>query len=90
MAQVPQLLRGKIDSVADQTLVVKARDGTMTNVKLADDVQVFNLRQASLADLKHGNLVGTTATGQMSGPLKAVEIYIFPDEPKHEPMFRPR
>ena len=85
MAQVPQSLRGKIESVAGQTLAVKARDGTMTNVKLADDVHVFNLKQASLADLKHGSLVGTTATGQMSGPEKAVEIYIFPDEPKHEP-----
>ena len=85
MAQVPQSLRGKIDSVMGQTLIVKARDGSMTNVKLADDVHVFNLKQASLADLKQGKLVGTTATGQMSGPQKAVEIYIFPDEPKHEP-----
>jgi hypothetical protein len=85
MAQVPQSLRGKIDSVTGQKLVVKARDGTMTNVKLADDVHVFNLKQASLADLKTGTLVGTTATGQMSGPEKAVEIYIFPDEPRHEP-----
>jgi len=84
MAQVPQSLRGKIDSVMGQTLIVKARDGSMTNVKLADDVHVFNLKQASLADLKQGKLVGTTATGQMSGPQKAVEIYIFPDEPKHE------
>jgi hypothetical protein len=63
MAQVPQSLRGKIDSVTGQTLVVKARDGTMTNVKLADDVHVFNLKQASLADLKTGTFVGTTATG---------------------------
>ena len=85
LAQVPQSLRGKIESVAGQTLAVKARDGTTTNVKLADDVHVFNLKQASLADLKHGSLVGTTATGQMSGPQKAVEIYIFPDEPRHEP-----
>ena len=90
IAQVPQSLRGKIESVASQTLVVKARDGTMTNVKLPDDVHVFTLKQASLADLKHGSLVGTTAIGQMSDIEKAMEIYIFPDEPKHEPMFRPR
>jgi hypothetical protein len=85
MAQVPQSLRGKIESVASQTLVVKARDGTMTNVKLPDDVHVFTLKQASLADLKRGGLVGTTAIAQMSGPQKAVEIYIFPDEANHEP-----
>jgi hypothetical protein len=85
MAQAPQSLRGKIETVVGQTLAVKVRDGTTANVKLADDVRVFNLKQASLADLKHGSLVGTTATGQMSGPQKAVEIYIFPDDPKHEP-----
>ena len=85
MAQVAQSLRGKIETVASQALVVKARDGTTTNVRLADDVHVFKLTQASLADLKHGSIVGTTAIGQMSGPEKAVEIYIFPDESKHEP-----
>ena len=85
LAQVTQSLRGKIESVAGQTLAVKARDGTMTNVKLADDVHVFNLKQASLADLKRGSLVGTTAIRQMDGSQKAVEIYVFPDEPRHEP-----
>ena len=85
VAQVPQWLRGKIENVASQTLVVKARDGTMTSVMLADDVHVFTPKQASLADLKHGSLVGTTAIVQMKGPEKAVEIYIFPDEPRHEP-----
>ncbi|MBV9532651.1 MAG: hypothetical protein JO283_16720 [Bradyrhizobium sp.] len=85
MAQAARSLRGKIENVASQTLVVTARDGTMTNVMLADEVHVFKLKQASLADLEHGSVVGTTAIGQMSGSEKAVEIYIFPDEPRHEP-----
>ncbi|KRQ94206.1 hypothetical protein CQ12_25805 [Bradyrhizobium jicamae] len=88
MAQVPLTLRGKIESVSGQKLTVKARDGTMTNVKLADDVQVFRLNQASLADIKRGSLVGTTSIEQMGfadmSP-KVVEIYIFPDDPKREP-----
>jgi hypothetical protein len=61
MAQVPLTLRGTIESASSQTLAVKARDGTMANVKLADDVHVFRLDQATLADLKRGSLVGTTA-----------------------------
>ena len=61
MAQVPLTLRGTIESASSQKLAVKARDGTMTDVKLADDVHVFKLHQASLADLKRGGLVGTTA-----------------------------
>jgi hypothetical protein len=84
MAQAPLTLRGTIESASSQKLAVKARDGTMTDVELADDVHVFRLHQASLADLKRGSLVGTTAIGQMSGPEKAVEIYIFPDEPGRE------
>ena len=86
MAQIPLMfLRGTIESASNETLAVKLRDGRTTNVKLADDVHVFTLKQASLADLKRGNLVGTTAIRQMDGSQKAVEIYVFPDEPRHEP-----
>ena len=85
MAQIPLVLRGTIESASSDTLAVKLRDGRTTNVKLADDVHVFTLKQASLADLKRGGLVGTTAIRQMDGSQKAVEIYIFPDEPRHEP-----
>ena len=77
-------MRGKIENVASQTLVVKARDGTMTNVKLPDDVRIFTLKQASLADLKRGSLVGTTAIEQLDGDQKAIQIYIFPEERRHE------
>ena len=87
MAQIPLMfLRGTIESASSETLAVKLYDGKTTNVKLADDVHVFTLKQASLADLKRGNLVGTTAIRQMDGSQKAVEIYVFPDEPSHEPV----
>jgi hypothetical protein len=83
IAQVPPPLRGTIESVASPALVVKARDGTTTNVRLADDVRVFTLRQAALADAKPGSRVALTARQQMGGDgnLGAVEVYIFPDQP---------
>ena len=84
VAQVSVALRGTIESATNQTLLVKVRDGTMTNVKLADDAHVFQVKQASLADLKYGSLVGAASIRQMEGSQKAVEIYIFPDEPRHE------
>jgi len=85
-AQVPLMLRGTIESASNRTLAVKARDGMATKVMLADDAHVFLLKQASLADLKRGSLVGSTAIQQVGGgSQKAVEIYIFPDEPKREP-----
>jgi hypothetical protein len=83
MAQVPLTLRGSIESIASQSLVVKERNGTMSKVSLTDDVRVFTLKQASLADLKRGTLVGTTAIRQFDGDQKAMEIYIFPEE--HRP-----
>jgi hypothetical protein len=90
VAQVPLTLRGTIESVASpslslasQSLVVKERNGTMSKVSLTDDVHVFMLKQASLADLKHGTLVGTTATRQFDGDQKAMAIYIFPED--HRP-----
>jgi len=62
-------------------LVVKPRDGMMTNVRLADEVHVFTLKKASLADVKQGGVVGITTSQQMDGSQKGVEVYIFPDPP---------
>jgi hypothetical protein len=66
-------------------LVVKARDGKMANVRLADGAHVFTLNTASLADIKEGGLVGVTTKRQMDGSQRAAEIYIFLDERTHEP-----
>jgi len=44
-------LRVTIGSVDSQTLLVKARDGTMTSVKLADGAQIFTLTKGSVADV---------------------------------------
>jgi hypothetical protein len=83
MAEVHLTLRGTIENVGGQTLVVKERSGMMKNVKLADDVHVFTIKKASLAKVKQGSFVGVTASQQMDAP-KAVEIYIFPDQPRHQ------
>jgi hypothetical protein len=84
MAEVHLTLRGTIENVGGQTLVVKARSGMIKNVKLADDVHVYTLKKASLANVKQGSAVGVIASQQMDAP-KAVEIYIFPDKPRHQP-----
>lgn len=78
-------LRGIIESVDGQTLLVKALDGTMTNVKLADGAHVFTFNKASLVDVKRGRLVGLTAQRQMDSSQKVAEIYLFIDEATHEP-----
>src|SRR5208283_288787 len=78
-AQAPVRVRGVIDNVDGKTLSVKARDGAMVQVKLADDARVLTLDKKSLADVKQGVFVGITAMPQPDGSRKAVEIHIFPD-----------
>ena len=78
-AQAPVRVRGVIDNVDGKTLSVKARDGAMVQVKLADDARVLTLDKKSLADVKEGVFVGITAMPQPDGTQKAVEIHIFPD-----------
>jgi len=78
-AQAPVRVRGVIDNVDGKTLSVKARDGAMVQVKLADDARVLTLDKKSLADVKQGVFVGITAMPQPDGTQKAMEIHIFPD-----------
>jgi hypothetical protein len=78
-AQTPLRVRGTIESVDGQTLAVKARDGAMMKVKLADTPRVLTLNKMTLADVKQGTFVGITAMPQPDGSQKAVEIHIFPE-----------
>ena len=78
-AQSPVRVRGVIDNVDGKTLSVKARDGAMVQVKLADDARVLTLDKKTLADVKQGTFVGITAMPQPDGSQKAVEIHIFPE-----------
>ncbi len=80
-AQQPDMVRvrGTIESVHDQLLNVKARDGATLNVKLADNAPIRAVVKAPLADVKQGSFVGITAMPQPDGTQKAVEIHIFPE-----------
>jgi outer membrane lipoprotein SlyB len=78
-AQSPLRVRGTIENVDGQTLAVKARDGAMMKVKLADSPRVLTLNKMTLADVKQGTFVGITAMPQPDGSQKAVEIHIFPE-----------
>ena len=72
-------VRGTIQSVDGQTMEVKARDGAVMKIKLADDGRVLGVDRKSMADVKPGVFVGITAMPQPDGTQKAVEIHIFPE-----------
>jgi hypothetical protein len=75
----PLRVRGTVEQVDGTVLTVKSRAGEMLKVKMADDVKVVALVKASLADIKTGSFVGSTAMPEENGSWKAVEVHIFPE-----------
>jgi hypothetical protein len=78
-AQDTVRVRGTIERVEGQTLIVKSRDGTELKVVLADNALVVGIVKASLSDIKLGTFVGVTGMPQPDGSQKAVEVHIFPE-----------
>ena len=72
-------VRGTIEQVDGPVLTIKSRDGDTLKVKMADDAKVVALVKATLADIKPGLFVGSTAMPQEDGRWKAVEVHIFPE-----------
>ena len=76
-AQQPTRIRGQIEKADGGILALKTRDGTMLNVKLADDARVSALVKASLADIKNDTFIGIAGMPQPDGSIEAFSIHIF-------------
>jgi len=72
-------VRGTIAQVDGSVLTIKSRDGAMVKVKMADDAKIVAMVKASLADIKPGSFIGSTAMPEEDGHWKAVEVHIFPE-----------
>lgn len=81
MAQPAQSrrIRGTIQSLDNNVLMVKARDGADVKINLADNWAVTAYTKAQLADIKVGTFIGVGGTPQADGSQKAVSINIFPE-----------
>jgi hypothetical protein len=75
----PRRVRGTIERVEGDKLVVKARDGSEVTLTLKKDASVLAIVKASLSDIKSGAYVGITGTPQPDGTQRAVEVHIFPE-----------
>jgi len=78
----PAALRGVIERVAPdrESLDLRTRDGGETMLELPRDVKVARAVAATLADVKPGDYVGVAAAPNPNGgPLKALEVHIFPE-----------
>jgi hypothetical protein len=75
----PIRIRGTVDKLDGQTLVVKSRDGQSMTVALAPNFTVRGVVAKSVADIKAGDYVASTSVKSPDGTLKAIEVHIFPE-----------
>ena len=76
-AQQPGRIRGQIEKADGGMLALKTRDGTMLNVKIADDARVSALMKASLADIKKDLFIGIAGIPKPDGSIEAFSIHMF-------------
>jgi hypothetical protein len=75
----PMRIRGTIEKLDGQTLVVKSREGQELSVILSNDLKVSAVNKAQLSDIKQGDFIGSAAVPGTDGKLHAQEILIFPE-----------
>jgi len=78
-ANPPVRIRGTVEKIEGTNLSIKANNGQIMNVKLADNYTVIGISKASPADLASGKFIGTTTLGERDGALVALEVHIFPE-----------
>lgn len=78
-AQETIRVRGTIEGKDGAIYVVKTREGDTVKVALTDKPLFVAMAKASMADIKPGMFVGTTAMPGPDGSLRAVEVHIFPE-----------
>src|SRR5215831_6867722 len=71
-------VRGAIESVDGNTVMVKSRDGASLKLVLKDNANVRGVVKASLADVKAATNVAITSRPRADGTLEAIELRIFP------------
>jgi hypothetical protein len=78
-AGTPTRIRGTVDKLDGQNLMVKSRDGQTLTIELAANVAVITLVKKSIADIKAGDYVASTGVKGTDGKIHAIEVRIFPE-----------
>ena len=74
----PVRVRGTIEKLDGNTLLVKSRDGAELKLALKDNVRIGGVVKASLTDVKADTNVAITSRPRADGTLEAVELRIAP------------
>ena len=76
---IPMRIRGTVEKLDGNMLVVKSRDNQQLSITLAEDLRVSAVAKADFADIKEGDYIGSAATTDADGKLRAQEVLIFPE-----------
>jgi hypothetical protein len=77
-AQTPARVRGIITAIDGNTLSVKSREGKDLRIELAPDATFSYMKKLTLADVKPGTPLGTSAVAGPDGKIVALELHLFP------------
>lgn len=72
-------IRGNIVSITPASMVVKARNGEVIDLLMADNMRVSEVYPIKLEDIKPGSYIGTAALPQADGTQKAIAVSVFPE-----------
>jgi hypothetical protein len=75
----PTRIRGTVEKLDGQTLMVKSRDGQSLTIGLAPNYAVVAVVKRALGDIKAGDYVASTSVKGTDGKLHAIEVHIFPE-----------
>jgi hypothetical protein len=75
----PTRIRGTVEKLDGQTLVVRSRENQQLTITLADDLSVSAVEKVDLADIKPGDYIGSAAVKGTDGKLHAQEVLVFPE-----------
>jgi hypothetical protein len=76
----PTRVRGTIEKVDGDVLLVKSRSGEDVLLRMTGDMRVVGIIKISLADIKFGSFIGTTTVPGPDGRQNAVEVHVFPED----------
>jgi len=79
MAQPPPRVRGVIQAVEGQTLVLATQNEGVVRLRLTDTTGINGLEKRSMADIADNTFVGATAVKDRNGRWEATEVHIFPE-----------
>jgi carboxymethylenebutenolidase len=72
-------IRGTVQSVGANSLIILERQGESVEVALAPQLVVSEVFPVTLADVKPGSFIGTAAMPQADGTQRAIAVMLFPE-----------